>query len=413
MDSRNPGQAASSRLAGSRVVRSPAFTRSGIVVTAGGLKAELRTSCLIGTRVVRAAILVILFSAWSLQDAAAHDPGLSSLTIQQRTNSLEATLTLAVKDAARVAELDEDNDGRVTQAEFEQTRSLLETAVTRQLFIAPDGKVAEPQSVRSKLDKNNNVEVRLDFPANGCSSLEIQSKIIASLPLGHRQDLQIQDSRGEIIFEQLLSAAEDHATVEMSGAHSSIGAFEAARSFANFVSLGMKHILTGYDHLLFLFGLLLVARGFLCSLGIITSFTIAHSITLAVATLQLVQIPSRIVEPLIAASIVFVGAENLLRGDIPKARRMVPFGFGLIHGFGFASALREAGIGSGTGGIVLPLFSFNLGVELGQIMVAAVALPMIWKLRENPMFITRWAPACSTAVVLLGSFWFVERVWLT
>src|SRR5207302_473458 len=83
--------------------------------------------------------------------------------------------------------------------------------------------------------------------------------------------------------------------------------------------------------------------------------------------------------------IVFVGIENLLRGDIPNARRLVPFGFGLIHGFGFASALREAGIGSGTGGIVLPLFSFNLGVELGQIMVAALALPIIWKLRENRM----------------------------
>jgi hypothetical protein len=92
---------------------------------------------------------------------------------------------------------------------------------------------------------------------------------------------------------------------------------------------------------------------------------------------------------------------------------MVPFGFGLIHGFGFASALREAGIGSGTGGIVLPLFSFNLGVELGQIMVTALTLPIIWKLRENPMFIARWAPACSAAVVLLGSFWFVQRVWLT
>jgi hypothetical protein len=92
---------------------------------------------------------------------------------------------------------------------------------------------------------------------------------------------------------------------------------------------------------------------------------------------------------------------------------MVPFGFGLIHGFGFASALREAGIGSGTGGIVLPLFSFNLGVELGQIMVAALALPIIWKLRETPMFIARWAPACSAAVVLLGSFWFVQRVWMT
>jgi hydrogenase/urease accessory protein HupE len=210
----------------------------------------------------------------------------------------------------------------------------------------------------------------------------------------------------------LLSAAENRATMQMPHTDASTAAVEVVRSFTNFLCLGVKHILTGYDHLLFLFGLLLVARGFFSSLGIITSFTIAHSITLAVATLHLVQIPSRIVEPLIAASIVFVGIENLLRGDIPSARRIVTFGFGLIHGFGFASALREAGIGSGTGGIVLPLFSFNLGVELGQIMVAAAALPVIWKLRENPMFIARWAPACSAAVVLLGSFWFVQRVWM-
>jgi hypothetical protein len=90
----------------------------------------------------------------------------------------------------------------------------------------------------------------------------------------------------------------------------------------------------------------------------------------------------------------------------------VTFGFGLIHGFGFASALSEAGIGSGTSGMVLPLFSFNVGVELGQIMVAAVALPIIWKLRTNPVFLARWVPACSAVVGLLGSFWFVERVWL-
>src|SRR5262249_11384427 len=120
MDARNPGQAASSRLAGSRAVPG--------------------------------AILVIFFSVLSLQDAAAHDPGLSSLTIQQQTSSLDATLTLAVKDAAQVADLDEDHDGIVTQAEFAKTRSQLETAVAKQLFIAPDGKVAEPQSIRSKLD---------------------------------------------------------------------------------------------------------------------------------------------------------------------------------------------------------------------------------------------------------------------
>jgi hydrogenase/urease accessory protein HupE len=381
MDSWNPGQAASSRLAGSRVAR--------------------------------AAILAVLFSLLPLEYAKAHDPGLSSLTIGQRTNDLEATLTLAVRDAMQLAELDENHDGIVTQAEFAQTRSQLETAVARQLFIAADGKIVKDSSIHSRLDGNNNVEVCLNFHAIGFSSLEIQSKILTFLPLGHRQYLQIQNSLGETIFERLLSAAADRATVQMPHTNASTAMFEAARSFTNFLSLGVKHILTGYDHLLFLFGLLLVARGFFSALGIITSFTIAHSITLAVATLQVVQIPSRIVEPLIAASIVFVGIENLLRGDIPKARRMVPFGFGLIHGFGFASALREAGIGSGTGGIVLPLFSFNLGVELGQIMVAALALPIIWKLRENPMFIARWAPACSAAVVLLGSFWFVQRVWMT
>src|SRR6478609_5491687 len=130
MDSRNPGQVALSRLA--------------------------------GWRAAQGAILVILFSLLSLEDAAAHDPGLSSLTIRQRTKSLEATVTLAVKDAMQVAELDEDHDGTVTQAEFAQTRSQLETAVEKQLFVAPDGKVAKAQSVHSRLDQNNNVEVLLN-----------------------------------------------------------------------------------------------------------------------------------------------------------------------------------------------------------------------------------------------------------
>jgi hydrogenase/urease accessory protein HupE len=380
MHSENPGQAALSRLAGSRVVRG--------------------------------AILAVLSSLVPLQDAAAHDPGLSSLTIRPRTSDSEATLTLAVKDAAQLAELDENHDGTVTQAEFARAGRQLEGAIASQLIIAADGEVAKDKSIHSSLDENNNVEVRLDFDAFVFSSLEIQSKLIASLPLGHRQYLKVQNSAGKTIFERLLSGSADRATVQMPQTNWRNSAVESIHRFANFLSLGVRHILTGYDHLLFLFGLLLVARGFFAALSIITSFTIAHSITLAVATLHVVQIPSRIVEPLIAASIVFVGVENLLRGKIPKSRRLVTFGFGLIHGFGFASALREAGIASSAGGIALPLFSFNLGVELGQVMVAAVALPIIWKLRENPMFVARWAPACSAVVVLLGSFWLVERVYM-
>jgi hydrogenase/urease accessory protein HupE len=366
---------------------------------------------LAGSRAVRGAILAILLSLLSLRDAAAHDPGLSSLTICSATSTLKATLTLAVKDAAQLAELDENHDGSVTQTEFARGRRQLEAAVESEIVIKADGNLAKDKSISSRLDANNNVEVRLDFGPVVFSSLEIQSNLVASLPFGHRQYLEVQDLRGKTIVGRSLSAASNQATVQMPRTNASVALFEIVRSFANFLSLGVKHILAGYDHLLFLFGLLVVARGFVSALTIITSFTIAHSITLAVATLHIVQIPSRIVEPLIAASIVFVGVENLLRGDIPNARRMVPFGFGLIHGFGFASALRGAGIGSGTGGVVLPLFSFNLGVELGQIMVAAVTLPIIWKLRENPIFVARWAPACSVAVALLGSFWLVERVY--
>jgi hydrogenase/urease accessory protein HupE len=380
MHSQNPGQAALSRLA--------------------------------GWRVVQGAILVVLCSLLPLQKAAAHDPGLSSLTIRQRANGLEATLTLAARDAAQLAELDENHDGAVTQIEFARGRRQLEAAVARNVVVAADGKVAGAKSIRSRLDENNNVEVRLDFGATAFSSLEIQSKLIASLPLGHRQYLQVQNSSGGKVFEGLLSATADRATAQMLYSNANNTAFEAVHSFTNFLSLGVKHILTGYDHLLFLFGLLIMARGFFFSLSIITSFTIAHSATLAVATLQLVQIPSRIVEPLIAASIVFVGVENLFRGEILKSRRPVTVGFGLIHGFGFASALTESGVGSSAGGVVLPLFSFNLGVELGQIMIAVAVLPIIWKLRENPMFITRWAPTCSAIVVVLGSFWFVQRVWM-
>jgi hydrogenase/urease accessory protein HupE len=255
------------------------------------------------------------------------------------------------------------------------------------------------------------VEVDLDFAAASFSSLEIQSKLIAFLPVGHRQYLQVQNSADETVSEKLLSAATDGETVEFSAPDASVPTRELGSSFANFLILGVKHILTGHDHLLFLFGLLVVVRGLVSSLSIITSFTIAHSMTLAAATFNVAQIPSRIVEPLIAASIVFVGVENLLRSGVPKARQSATFGFGLIHGFGFASVLREMGVGAGAGGVVLPLLSFNVGVELGQIMVAAVALPIIWKFRANPVFTLRWVPACSAAVVLLGSFWFVERVW--
>ncbi|MEO7597450.1 MAG: HupE/UreJ family protein, partial [Opitutus sp.] len=151
--------------------------------------------------------------------------------------------------------------------------------------------------------------------------------------------------------------------------------------FWSFLRLGVTHIWTGYDHLLFLFGLLIVCRTLRTVVAIISCFTVAHSLTLALATFDLATLSPRWVEPAIAASIVFVGLENLWRrGAEPRGRMLVTFCFGLVHGFGFANVLRGLGVGSGGRGIALPLFTFNLGVELGQIAVASLVLPIMWQL---------------------------------
>jgi hypothetical protein len=173
----------------------------------------------------------------------------------------------------------------------------------------------------------------------------------------------------------------------------------------------VEHILTGYDHLLFLFALLIVTRNFMSALQVITCFTVAHSITLGVAAFDLVQVSSRIIEPLIAVTILYVGVENVWKHGDPHGRWMLTFAFGLIHGFGFASVLREMGIGANAGGVAMPLFAFNLGVELGQIAVAAIALPVIWQLRKKESFVRYGVPTCSVLVALAGSYWLIQRVW--
>jgi hypothetical protein len=112
---------------------------------------------------------------------------------------------------------------------------------------------------------------------------------------------------------------------------------------------------------------------------------------------------------LIAATIVYVGVENIIRGDHPKGRHWLTFGFGLIHGFGFAGVLREMEISSSGTGILLPLLSFNLGIETGQIAVASIVLPMIWWLNNKVEIADKFLRGCSIIVSLMGFYWFLER----
>jgi hydrogenase/urease accessory protein HupE len=231
--------------------------------------------------------------------------------------------------------------------------------------------------------------------------LGVLSHTLNLLARGHRQYISIVDDRGNKLSEKVLDSTDCELDVEVSST-------KRGGTMLQFVALGIEHILTGYDHLVFLLGLLIAGTGFKDITRIITSFTAAHSITLALSSMDLVRISPSVVEPLIAISIVYVGLENVLGRDL-KWRWLLTFAFGLVHGFGFASALRDVGIGSG-GAAALPLVLFNVGVELGQFFVALVALPIIWRLRRRHTFVTRLAPACSVIIGIAGMAWLVERL---
>jgi hydrogenase/urease accessory protein HupE len=184
------------------------------------------------------------------------------------------------------------------------------------------------------------------------------------------------------------------------------GVFAVIRKF---VPAGIHHILIGPDHLLFLVGLLLLGGSIRRLLLVVSAFTAAHSITLSLAALNVITPPARLIEPVIALSIVYVGVDNLMVGRGRDVRAWIAFAFGFIHGFGFASVLREMNLPSRALG--WSLFSFNVGVEIGQLLVVVVVASVLIALRSrNEAAGRRLAFAGSLAVIVLGAFWFIQRV---
>lgn len=177
-----------------------------------------------------------------------------------------------------------------------------------------------------------------------------------------------------------------------------------------FFRLGVGHILSGYDHLLFLAALLLGGGGWVTLLKIVTAFTMAHSLTLALAALGLVSISARVVEPLIAASIVWVAVENVVRREGVSRRWIVSFAFGLIHGLGFADALHPLALPAWP--LARALLGFNLGVEAGQALVIALTVPLVLWAR-GATWQASAARVTSLAVALVGAGWLVERLFFT
>lgn len=187
-------------------------------------------------------------------------------------------------------------------------------------------------------------------------------------------------------------------------------AAEPAAGLGRYFLLGIEHILSGYDHLLFLFALVVACRSVRAVLIIVTAFTLAHSITLALAALGMVKLPTLWVESFIALSIVFVGVENVFFKVELKRRAVLTMGFGLVHGLGFASALKDLGLGANGQSILGPLVVFNLGVETGQLALVGIVLPILLTLRKRVGFEKYAVPVMSGIVIVIGSLWFLQRV---
>lgn len=351
---------------------------------------------------VIALLLFITSASW------AHPPGLSSIYLQLEPQGIAARMTFALQDIEAFAPMDSDLDAEVSDAERDAAKPSISKLLSGQLKLSVNGQVVlpiEPGKVGFDGQNNAHVDFHFELPGGVARQLRLKSEFLVLLPEGHQQQLTVKIEGQKVIAEAMLSREHDEWALDLQN----VQLPSAFSAFVDFFKLGIEHIVTGYDHLLFLFGLLMVTHSFWPAIKIITFFTIAHSITLALAGLNVIELPSSFVEPFIAATIVYVGAENIIRGDHPKGRHWLTFGFGLIHGFGFASVLREMEIGNADFGILLPLLSFNLGIETGQIAVASMVLPLIWTLNNRVATSRKFLTVCSAAVSLMGLYWLIER----
>ncbi|HTT41232.1 MAG TPA: HupE/UreJ family protein [Burkholderiales bacterium] len=278
------------------------------------------------------------------------------------------------------------------------------TAIGKQIKLSNNGKACEagPGFLVPPPPDVASITLVVDFVcAEPVSKLTIRDDLPDALGSDYHTLARVEWPGGSAQFAFQADARD--ATVQVSRAE------RASRGAGSFFLLGIEHILTGYDHLLFLLALILRGGNLWSLLKIITAFTIAHSITLALAALNIVTLPERLVEAVIALSIAYVAAENLFLRHAVSHRWAVSFIFGLMHGFGFSNALRELGLPRE--GLAWSLLNFNLGVETGQAVAMVILMPLLLWLRRT-QWEARAVLALSSVVLVVGLGLFVDRaVW--
>lgn len=354
------------------------------------------------TSLRRAIGSLLLASALLLgaRSADAHPSPFSYLDIDLRSDGVYGTLVVHVLDIGHDVEVSPAEqllDGLI----LAQHASRIEALLGPRLRLRA-GNVSEPQwTAIEAVPDQQAIKLSFVLHAANAGSVVAQPRMFPYNPL-HQSFVNVFENG--TLKQQFVFAGNSAAKVFYAGTTQGVLAV-----MGTFVPSGIEHILIGPDHILFLVGLLLLGGGWKALIRIVTAFTVGHSITLSLAALNVVTPPASLIEPAIALSIVFVGADNLVRGGGRDVRAWIALVFGLVHGFGFANVLREFGLP--TEALGWSLFSFNVGVEFGQLAIVLVVASVLMAIRrQSDALGARVAFAGSVVVIAAGSYWFVQRV---
>jgi hypothetical protein len=363
--------------------------------------------------------LFCLGALLAAMQVSAHEPSKSYLSLTLDTNGITGQWDIPLRDLRAVVPLGTNNTGPVTWDDLRARYQAITAYASAHLKIKSGGQSGALRFTDTEPTVENFSDgpyLELPLVVEGLPrpvTLEVDYRLFFETNSLHRGLLRLECN------EQTQSAV---FSPERPAQIFEIGVVRPGKQFLTFLREGIHHIWTGYDHILFLLALLLPAvlqreggdwRGvaafrpaFINVFKIVTAFTVAHSLTLSLATLGIVRLPSRLTESAIAVSVALAAANNLW----PMVRErgwLVAFGFGLVHGFGFANALSELGLAHGA--LALALVGFNLGVEIGQLAIVGVFLPLAYALRRSWSYQQLGLRFGSAFIVLMAGVWLLER----
>lgn len=376
-------------------------------------------------------LLTVLCGAAPWGPAAAHKASDAYLSWRVDGARVEQRIDIALRDLDRELTLDADGDGLLRWAEVRTRWPQIESLAAAAVQVSSNGRRCDhtqgstPQ-LESHTDGRYAVLRTVLMCAGPVQALDVDYRLFAASDPTHRGIARVSDTTGVEATGTAPTVLVPGAAPQRLAVTASAGA--SSLSFFGFVAEGMHHIAIGLDHVLFLVVLLMVAvwrrapeagggwvpRAHALSawretLHLVTAFTLAHSLTLALATLGVLAPPSRWVESLIAVSVLVTALDNI-RPFLPGPRWGAVAVFGLVHGFGFAGPLQDLGLVQGQ--LALPLLGFNLGVELGQLVLIVVLLPLALVLRQARLYRRVVVHGGSALVALLALGWTLERAFV-